>query len=219
MLELGLSTISRFIEALADKSRGPYFRGHGTADWRLIPSVYRDGVRGISDDERLIEWQRLAARFASPLPRNRIEWLVLAQHYGIPTPLLDWTTNPLIALYFACCDEPQADGIVWSVSEAAFDDFKYLDAALPWKENRERPAMVHGVGLNLRTISQDSVMSLHSPPPGAGIPSALIRETFAVKTQEKPATLQALSNLGITKERLFNDIHTAADEFKSRLNQ
>ena len=41
--------------------------------------------------------------------KNTIESLVLMQHYGIPTQILDLTTNPLVALYFACDDDKNKD--------------------------------------------------------------------------------------------------------------
>jgi len=48
-----------------------------------------------------------------PSADEEFKWVQLAQHYGLPTRLLDWTKNAAIALYFACEKEPEKDGAVF----------------------------------------------------------------------------------------------------------
>lgn len=214
MEQRGLQVVSQFFQSLAERStREVLYRGHADQAWDMLPSVFREGCVGIDSRAKLERWMRLAMRFATPTPRNDAEWLVMAQHFGVPTSMLDWTTSPLVALFFACDGEPEADGCVWQVRTAgAFNDFHYLDSVDVFRKDRSRPGLVFAHAMNARTLAQDSAMSLHSSRDDR-IPDQLMRRVYTVNRGDKTETLGALSTLGFTKERLFSDIGVVVEKF------
>lgn len=216
MAQRGFRQISAFFEALSERpTQGTLYRGHADKNWILQPAAFRPGNKGITSRESLRAWARAAARIASPAPRNDIEWLVLAQHYGVPTNLLDWTESPLVALFFACYSQVGSDGCVWQVrTGSAFIPFHYHETVDPFRREREKPGLIWATAMNARTLAQDSAMSLHCGPTDA-IPSALLRQVYVVPSEEKPHTLVALNVLGFTPTRLFSDISKAVEAFNA----
>lgn len=83
-----------------------FFRGHANSQWELKPSLLRN--KGFIENEHLM-YRTIVAKHTSEFSTctSALDYLVKMQHYGLPTRLLDLTTNPLVALYFAC-EELQA---------------------------------------------------------------------------------------------------------------
>ncbi|MCC8408517.1 FRG domain-containing protein [Mucilaginibacter sp. UR6-1] len=83
------------------------FRGQ-CDDNSLLPSIARSNPKLNTtriEVEMLLEFRRRSHLLLNKDIINDWDLLVYAQHYGLKTRLLDWTSNPLIALWFACKNE------------------------------------------------------------------------------------------------------------------
>jgi hypothetical protein len=78
------------------------FRGQ-PIDKTLLPKIARYNVPEVDRIERemLEDFQRRSLHLIESQPGNSWDWLALAQHHGMATRLLDWSENPLIALWFS----------------------------------------------------------------------------------------------------------------------
>jgi len=78
----------------------PWFRGESGDQPPLCPKIAKYDS---SEENYLMQsFRRQAGGLVNSPPREHIDmWLFKAQHYGVPTRLLDWTEGALHALYFA----------------------------------------------------------------------------------------------------------------------
>lgn len=120
------------------------FRGQCNAEWGLQCLLDRGRATTADPIDAEAEVRRTFVQRAHLfLPSTRepetvLEWLALIQHHGGPTRLLDFTRSPLVAAFFALCDESGSDlSAVWAIDETAchrraVKRLRVLDSEFHW---------------------------------------------------------------------------------------
>lgn len=200
------------------------FRGHASEDWELKSTLQREielsapSSDKISENEVLEEFKKfcLGRRGHNPAKLTENEWWALGQHFGLKTPLLDWTESPYVAAYFAFNSEKHdtANAVIWMLAkninqfpEVSRLKTKYhLQFLTPYLDENSRLLNQRGLFVrspNMKCI-QDWVRNLKESHQKIGLTKVLI------PASEKRYVLDSLDKMNINHLTLFPDISGAA---------
>jgi hypothetical protein len=100
------------------------FRGLSDASYRLETALIRLGGDFAPLERHLMRNFKKYAHRSAVVGESFWHWMSMAQHYGLPTRLLDWTYSPLIAMHFATANICKfgLDGAIWAVNYVTIHD-------------------------------------------------------------------------------------------------
>lgn len=207
------------------KQKDWIFRGHSSAFWKLTAGAHRLSAEGstssqLVENERwlLEEFKRRARIFLPTPPTSDWEWLVFAQHFGLPTRLLDWSENPLVALFFAVRDknETATDGMIYAYHHGvkAVDLTSTIDPFTLVQIELVRPPH-----LDQRVLVQQSIFTAEPPLHKKGGRDESDLRYWYVSVRHKANIRNELARLGIAESSLFPGLESLAlqirDEFQT----
>ncbi|NQT74192.1 MAG: FRG domain-containing protein [Chloroflexi bacterium] len=172
----------------------PIFRGVSNESFELLTRFGRSIIGNKEDREKLsnylytvdseteevvlTQFRNRSMPYLAFDPANEWEWLAIAQHHGLPTRMMDWTKNPLVAAYFATAYNPSdSDSAIYVIR----NQYAFGQAPLDQSPFRiETTTVFHPRHVTPRITAQSGLFTVHneleSPFECEGLEKWIIKE-------------------------------------------
>ncbi len=206
MGEKKIESILDYINFILGNKKYYLFRGQ-REDWPLLPFIDRVNHNdlGRDDHERLMlkEFEQRVRAFTNAPLFNRWELHALARHHGVPTRFLDWTENPLFALFFAVYESSKKDSVVFCYSYVCQNN-ESLDINLqPDPFNIEGIKIFNPPHIHPRIANQNARFTVHPGNPTEW-PGSMCK--LVIPNEKRTLIRFDLFRLGIHYCNLFSDM-------------
>lgn len=167
--EIEIDSFEKFIRQLniataSDVTFGGFslYRGQN-CDLPLIPKIgrfkYKNNLEEV-EKKIFFEFKKRSIPYISRDFKNDWEYLSLAQHHGLPTRFLDWTTNPLIAAWFALQDINKTGySVIWSMFAYNYNIIDSNEINSPF--DVKKIGLFSPYHITSRIVNQSAWFSLH----------------------------------------------------------
>jgi len=223
--------LAKIVRSLPDGQRF-LFRGQNV-NLPPLPRLAREAQkRNLSAEQVLKTEQVMLERFrheSVPFlqgirPSTDFDWLSLAQHHGLPTRLLDWTSHAMTALWFAVANDPPenvSEGVVWLLKVEQKNEVKPGDSVKVFE--LRRTYIFQPFHIDRRIAAQAGWFSIHwySEGPRKFFSLDRIRtfkanlDGYAVPKKHFNKIRTELRLLGVTEATLFPDLSGLSAEIQA----